>query len=543
MSSEALASTTMGVAKRRLDEDGPHAEHVCKHDPANSRVEDYPEAAGPRSSGGEPVRYVSIGEGKGRTPPPMSPIAEDTCNGDGREYLPPMMTPIAEEHQGQLHALGHPDRTGHDRHASLDAPPQGSMVFESMKSEPVGTAGTVVSPQPWQPWQGASTQLLKSLVGGLTSMDDVYGSATPTGAADDELQQQAAYDNTVSPPLRPIRDFHAPRTDLTKEEFTLAAVGITISMTDGDHAKIISTVQGGASVAGVCECDELVSINGVDVSTADVNGFDCVELCQQAVRAGGRSSVALGVRDFCSMQLKHMDVEVSGGCPAIRLLRERNSPRPRPTMAPGPSPRMHAGNRHAAASVFTHANFDDRPYGSRPSSLQSEEWEDDVLLHCAPRTGTLMPRTHSREHLMSDSSGLDGDSEGAGWTWAVPSILFLKLVGMLIIVGLGGALYVQHVGKEELLARLISTIDWLESVLQTLPLCPCTYWIRGSIDRDIQPILVSSRRLRGDADLARSRYSPPQRLPQIRRPCIEQRPRTGGEDRRHTRRTAGLLRE
>lgn len=470
-----------GTAPR---EGSSHAaqDQVRDHAPANNRVRARKDSAAADRSPSPPSSHLPVGAG-GCSGPGNG--VTHAANGEGRGRTPPLMTPIAEDQTVAEERQGWATATQNGCQES-DAPPQGSMVFESMRSEPAGTAA---NPQQW-PWQDTSTQLLKSIVSQLGSIEDIYG-ASPGGDADGELQEQAAMP-TVSPPLRPIRDFHAPRTDLTQEEFTLAAVGITISVTDGEPAKIVSAVQGGASVAGVLECDEIVSINGVDVSSAEINGFDCVELCQQAARAGGGSTVTLGVRDFCSMQLKHVHVEVSGGCPAARLLRERNSPRPRATVAPPtkplqskqPSPRpLNSPTRlPSQGSIFTHANLDDRPYGSRPSSLHSEDREDDVVMHSTPRSGILQ-RNHSRDRLLPAAPEGDGegDGENLNWTCSVPSNLCLKVVGLVVIMGLGGVHILRHVGREEVLAQVISSIDWLEAVLQTLPLCPCTYWIRGSI--------------------------------------------------------------
>jgi len=79
------------------------------------------------------------------------------------------------------------------------------------------------------------------------------------------------------------------------------------------------------------------------------------------------------------------------------------------------------------------------------------------------------------------STAEGGDADYAGWTWSVPSLRFWKIVAFVLLLGLGAAFYMHSEGKEEMLSRVISSIDWLEALLQTLPLCPCTYWIRGSI--------------------------------------------------------------
>ena len=138
-------------------------------------------------------------------------------------------------------------------------------------------------------------------------------------------------------------------------------------------------------------------------------------------------------------------------------------------------------------------NLDDRPYGSRPSSLNSplnsEDWEDDVILHNTPRSG-ILSRSHSRDRVLGDSMALTSEAEGefmasgaggGSYTWSVPSVRVWKFVLLGLLLAVGAGFYVREVGKEELLTRLISSIDWLEGVVQTLPLCPCTYWIRGSI--------------------------------------------------------------
>ena len=443
----------------------------------------------------------------------------------------------------------------------------------------------------------------------LSSMDDKkpYGSPLPC-----ELQVKVSHGD-FSPPLSSVRNFHTPRTDLTREEFTLAAIGITISMTDGDPCKYITAVQGGASMAGVQECDELVSINGIDVQ--EVNGFDCVELCQKAVRNAVADCVTLGVRDFCSMQVKTVTVDMSsGGCPAMRILRQRSpettskrspfgggspfsSPltASRPRSAPsdpsaplgspyaavtsqpsrpqslhnfhdqsnfqssggrsnsgsGPcqssdysaplgSPytavtALHAPSRPqslgrcqsggaGAAAYLPSLNSDDRVYDSRCSERSSETSlystsaaaysdDDDVILHSAPRgahrtllsAAALPPRrassellrtlTHSGSNQSLRGAHLDvmsstpesvgdrknDDPQAAGWTWTMPRGFWWQVVTSFVLFALVLAVYMRSVGQEELATQLISSIDWIEGVLQTLPLCSCTYWIRGSI--------------------------------------------------------------
>jgi hypothetical protein len=51
-------------------------------------------------------------------------------------------------------------------------------------------------------------------------------------------------------------------------------------------------------------------------------------------------------------------------------------------------------------------------------------------------------------------------------------MLFLKVVGLLGVMWLGGVHVVRVVGREEVMEKVIASIDWLEVVLQTLPLCP-----------------------------------------------------------------------
>jgi hypothetical protein len=54
----------------------------------------------------------------------------------------------------------------------------------------------------------------------------------------------------------------------------------------------------------------------------------------------------------------------------------------------------------------------------------------------------------------------------------VPSVLFLKAIGLLGVMWLGSVHLVRLVGREEVMEKVIASIDWLEVVLQTLPLCP-----------------------------------------------------------------------
>jgi len=422
--------------------------------------------------------------------PHMTPIAEE--NQGQRVLVQERPTPIAEENQGQPCVLVQQQPTpiaeenqGQPRVLVHERP---TPIVEENQGQPC----VLVQEQP-DPGEAEAESAANTTVQTPRSPLQVQDAAWQVTASFKMLigQEQDAI-SPFSPPLHPVKDFHAPRTDLTKEEFTLAGVGITISMTDGEPSKIITAVQGGASAAGLCECDELVAINGLDVSSAEFNGFDCVELCQQAVRDGGRLTVSLGVVDFCSMQLKKVHVEVSGGCPAIRHLRERNSPAHR-TAAPvspnslGGSPRrVPSSTMYTHSGSILHASWDDRTYNSRTSSHHSEDWDDDVILHATPRSGTIS-RTHSRDRVPSGgiSSTAEGENaEAAGWTWSVPGLRFWKIVALVVLVGLGAAMYMQRVGKvgkEEMLSRVLSSIDWLEALLQTLPLCPCTYWIRGSI--------------------------------------------------------------
>jgi hypothetical protein len=117
-------------------------------------------------------------------------------------------------------------------------------------------------------------------------------------------------------------------------------------------------------------------------------------------------------------------------------------------------------------------------------------------LHSTPTlslgSGGLIPRSHSREHffgshshdlhqIMMPTTEGESDGEGVGWTWSVPGQEFWRVTGLLLVLALGVMAYVRSVGEEEVLVRVISAIDSLEACVQTLPLCPCTYWIRGSI--------------------------------------------------------------
>ena len=210
-------------------------------------------------------------------------------------------------------------------------------------------------------------------------------------------------------------------------------------------------------------------------------------------------------------------------CPARRLLRERNSPltlrssplsvrvspspvglhssahrRPSPLVTPLKVERASSGAKRSSSAAtarlhspedvvvgaWGHANLDDRPYmSSRPSSLtHSPGSEEDVIIagHSTPGHRRLSPQV-----LLEPSTSVDcSDGEvavGQQWTWSVPGRGFGQFVGVLLLVVLGAGLYVQSVGKEETLLRMIGAIDWLEAGVQQLPLCPCTYWIRGSI--------------------------------------------------------------
>jgi len=97
---------------------------------------------------------------------------------------------------------------------------------------------------------------------------------------------------------------------LTKEEFTLAGVGITISVPDTKPSNIVTAVQGGASAAAVI--------------------------------------------DFCSMELKKVHVEVSWGCPAIRHLRERNSPAHRTAAPVSPNSLGGSSRQVPSSTMYAH---------------------------------------------------------------------------------------------------------------------------------------------------------------------------------------------
>ena len=500
------ASTTMGVSQRRSDERSPHLEQVCEHAPANARAGYLPDAAGHDGRGDVLHRIPSISRsGEQRTLPPMDPIAEERQQGQAsvlaradvaEHYIPESRSAVLRRPRSRSRS---PEGSGPA--AVLRRPRSRSSSPTSSRSQANTARSSETSRVASVPPQWLLSSSMQEIIDGLSLMNDTYGISPQTSTTlvgEGDAEDKEGEESELSPPLRPIRDFHAPRTSLTKEEFTLAAVGITISVTDGDPAKTVSAVKGGASVAGVHVCDELVAINGVDVSLATVNGFDCIEVCQQAVREGGRSSVSLGVRDFCSMKLKQVEVEVAGGCPAMRLLRERNSPLCKSSLPPTPAKQMPTPRTSQSPrvipeiSLYHNANGDGGRYGSRPSSLNTEDWEDDVIMHKTTRGGA-MPRTHSRDRMLPDSMPPtpEADAESMGWgagggggggyTWSVPSAHFWKLVAVVVVVAVAAAVYLRDLDKEELLTRLISSIDWLEGVVQTLPLCPCTYWIRGSI--------------------------------------------------------------
>jgi hypothetical protein len=421
MISATLDSEAMGVGQRRQDAYAPHTDRGCEHAPANACG-----SALVHMGNGSRDRHIGNGsachhaEGTASSAAAMMPIVEEN-----QSHLSPASGDWLVTEHGKAHGRAQP---------------------ASPARADTGVGGDSARDE-----QGASHEWLVSSVQLLVNdlMDEhIYGKS-PQGV--DLIAQAEGTD--FSPPLHPIKDFHTPRTDITREKFSLAAVGITISMTDGESAKIISAVKGGASVAGVCECDELVVINGVDVSVAEVTGFDCVEICQQALRdgAGARGTITLGVRDFCTMQLKFVDVDVSGGCPAKRLLRERNSPAAHHfSPAAGPSVRSASPSFLGSASAQSHrrpsplrgatatgspealrrepwgnANLDNcyldnrlyvsdnrpyasdryvsdnrpyasdpsRTYASRPSSLSPENWEEEVRrrIRQKPQTRSLKP--------------------------------------------------------------------------------------------------------------------------------------------------------
>lgn len=267
--SEVCATTTMGVSQRRADERSSHLEQVCEHAPANARAGFVPDATGRVGNGrhvaaGVP-RVPSIsrnGDHVGRTPPPMTPIAEELQQGQpsvlsladvAEHYIPSESVPeVLKRPRSRSRS---PERSGTAilrRPRSRSSSPRSARSQANSTRTPETSRVASVPPQ----WLLSS---MKELMDGLSHMDDAYGlspqtSNTLVGNEDGEDKEE---ESEFSPPLKPIKGFHAPRTSLTKEEFTLAAVGITISVTDGDPAKTVSAVKGGASVAGVQVCDEV----------------------------------------------------------------------------------------------------------------------------------------------------------------------------------------------------------------------------------------------------------------------------------------------
>eukprot|EP00287_Rhodomonas_sp_CCMP768_P006289 CAMPEP_0196727218 /NCGR_PEP_ID=MMETSP1091-20130531/8259_1 /TAXON_ID=302021 /ORGANISM="Rhodomonas sp., Strain CCMP768" /LENGTH=221 /DNA_ID=CAMNT_0042069769 /DNA_START=294 /DNA_END=956 /DNA_ORIENTATION=+ len=172
--------------------------------------------------------------------------------------------------------------------------------------EGLDRAATVASVLSWSDWVGEEDE-------DCPSNRPFSGTYT-----DDALQEGITGE---SPPIRAIDPGHVPRTDVTAEEFVLTKIGVTCMMDEHDWAKRVSLVQMPGSAAGIQECDEIVAINGVDVSEQSVNAYECVEICNQAARLG--PTVKLLVRDFITMKLKDVNVNVSDGCPAKKLARER----------------------------------------------------------------------------------------------------------------------------------------------------------------------------------------------------------------------------
>eukprot|EP00288_Rhodomonas_lens_P016113 CAMPEP_0177693150 /NCGR_PEP_ID=MMETSP0484_2-20121128/2241_1 /TAXON_ID=354590 /ORGANISM="Rhodomonas lens, Strain RHODO" /LENGTH=226 /DNA_ID=CAMNT_0019203931 /DNA_START=429 /DNA_END=1105 /DNA_ORIENTATION=+ len=169
-----------------------------------------------------------------------------------------------------------------------------------------GPGSSALSTTSWSDWVGEDDE------------DDPANRPFSGTYTDDALAEGISGE---SPPIRAIDPGHVPRTDVSAEEFVLSKIGVTCMMDEHDWAKRVSSVQMPASAAGVKECDEIVAINGVDVSEQNVNSYECVEICNRAARHG--SVVKLLVRDFITMKLKDVDVVVGDACPARKLARER----------------------------------------------------------------------------------------------------------------------------------------------------------------------------------------------------------------------------
>ena len=328
----------MGVVSPKQAWGDAHVGPVCEQAPANApsrcALPDATESARGDLGGSRSARSPPTPPAREPTPPAMPPIEEDS---DSQQLL---AVARAERLANELAG-----RTGL---SEVEAPPPGSLASSNVQSQASSTSRfapisnlTALGESPPGSGHEASGSLVdvphnlalpplnnlssqanleaaaaqKWLMSSVQSLVHTLRQPSPKGGILDSESSlfDEKEDDMVSPPLQPVRDFHTPRTDITKETFTLAAVGIVISMTEGDPAKTITEVQGGASIAGVRECDELVAIDGVDVSGEEVTGFDCVEICQQVLREGGRSVVTLGIRDFCSMHVNSVDVDVSGG--------------------------------------------------------------------------------------------------------------------------------------------------------------------------------------------------------------------------------------
>lgn len=266
-----------------------------------------------------------------------------------------------------------------------------------------------------------SSSLTRSI--SLTSTHDWEGWI---GVQDDnELPEpDSLHLEEASPPLKPIKDSHAPRTDVAAEEFVLHSIGISLSMCEGDPTKRITAVYGSASVAGVHECDELLAINGTDVSSSEVNGFDCIEMCRQAARES--SHVELVIRDFVTMQERQVEVETSESCPAMRLVRERFA-----------SPRPPVGSRRSTPSKS------DLPYLDKDCDLYGSS------------------STNSSEHPAAERSSEADPQPLGGFTWKFPTIWSWKFA-LLVVISSVLTVLVCSLLDSKLMVEFIATIDRLE---------------------------------------------------------------------------------